>query len=76
MASNLQEIIHLSRNTCTSGGEAVTRAKALLERESLAPDDLANVRTHLGHLENELTALRDLVGCFKFYAIERTGSHG
>lgn len=76
MASNLQEIIHLSRNTCHSGGEAVIRARALLDRNSLAPADLADVRTHLGHLEDELTALNELVGCFKFYAIERTRSHG
>ncbi|MDJ0990141.1 MAG: HAMP domain-containing protein [Desulfobacterales bacterium] len=76
MASNLQEIIHLSRNTCLSGGEAVTRAKVLLERDTLAPADIASVRSHLGHLEDELTALRELVSCFKFYAIERTGSHG
>lgn len=76
MASNLQEIIHLSRNTCTSGGAAVVQARALLARESLAPDELASVRTHLRRLENELTALSDLVGCFKFYAIDRTGPHG
>ena len=76
MASNLQEIIHLSRNTCQSGGEAVTRAQALLAHDSLAPDDIAVVRSQLGHLEDELTALRELVGCFKFYAIERTGSNG
>ncbi len=76
MASNLQEIIHLSRNTCASGGEAVVQAKELLENEALAPADIASVRSHLGHLEDELTALKDLVGCFKFYAIERTGSHG
>lgn len=76
MASNLQEIIHLSRNTCTSGGEAVLQARQLLARDTLAPADIDSVRAHLGHLEDELTALNELVGCFKFYAIERAGSHG
>lgn len=76
MASNLQEIIHLSRNTCNSGGEAVTHARSLLDQDSVAPADLARVRTHLAHLEDELTALHELVGCFKFYAIEGAPSHG
>lgn len=76
MASNLQEIIHLSHNTCTSGGRTVTLASALLARDSVSPEDLETVRAHLGHLEDKLTALDEFVDCFKFYSIDRTRRHG
>ena len=70
MSSNLQEIIHFSRNTCVSGKELLTDASTLLNHNSLNPEELIITRNKLAELDTELETLQNIVDCFKFYSID------
>jgi methyl-accepting chemotaxis protein len=70
MASNLQEIIHLSRNTCQSGVDRLAAARRALAPERPSAQDLAQARADLAQLTQTLATLADMVAEFEFYAID------
>ncbi|MEA3333577.1 MAG: HAMP domain-containing protein [Pseudomonadota bacterium] len=72
MSSNLQEIIHFSLNTCVSGRNLISDATTLLDQSSLIPEELLETRNKLAELDTELTTLKNVVDCFKFYSIDET----
>ncbi len=71
MSSNLQEIIHLSQNTCATGRESLAIVDDILVREGVAPQVLNVVQARLGNLDADLAGLKSVIDCFKFYAIEK-----
>lgn len=70
MASNLQEIIHLSRNTCQAGADRLSAASRALAPDQPSPQALALAREDLAHLTQTLATLGEMVSGFEFYAID------
>lgn len=70
MSSNLQEIIHFSLNTCVSGRKLISDATTLLDQSSLRAEKLLETKNRLAELDTELTTLKNVVDCFKFYSID------
>ncbi len=70
MASNLQEIIHFSLNTCLSGRKLINEANGLLGNPAPKSEELAELRKKLAELDAELAAFKNIVDCFKFYSID------
>lgn len=69
MSSNLQEIILLSRNMCTSGQEFVRRTSKILEPEIINKQELVLVKQEINNLNNELAMLDEFIDYFKFYSL-------
>jgi methyl-accepting chemotaxis protein len=69
MSSNLQEIIHFSLNTCVSGHQLISDTTSLLNHNEPNPKEIHTIKEKLNSLDTELTTLKSIVDCFKFYSI-------
>jgi methyl-accepting chemotaxis protein len=69
MASNLQEIIHMSRNTCVSGEAMLTHVTSAIDQPEPNIGTLPEMHQKIDHFRTELGMLEDALDCFKFYAI-------
>ena len=69
MASNLQEIIHMSRNTCISGEAFLSGMSGALNAREVAPEDIPGILANMDQFRSELGMLEEALDCFKFYAI-------
>lgn len=72
MASNLQEIIHMSRNTCASGQAFLADMAVALDQPEVTGDNLSGIHQRMDHFRAEMGMLEDALDCFKFYAIPET----
>lgn len=71
MSSNLQEIIHMSRNTCASGETCLRAMADGLDQAGLNADDLPRIQHEMDCFRSELGMLGEALDCFKFYAIPK-----
>ena len=70
MSSNLQEIILLSQNMCTSGREFVERSSEILESETLNKEGIIMIKQEIKTFNNELAMLDEFIDYFKFYSLK------
>lgn len=68
MSSNLQEIILLSQNMCSSGNDFVAKVSSVLEHENVTLGDIQNVKEEILHLKEELDMLSEVIEYFNFYS--------
>jgi HAMP domain-containing protein len=71
MSSNLQEIIHMSQNTCTSGQTFLATMAGVLDQPGLNAGDLPRIQREMDCFRSELGLLGEALDCFKFYAIPK-----
>jgi HAMP domain-containing protein len=71
MSSNLQEIIHMSRNTCASGETFLAAMTGVLDQPGRIADDLPRLQQEMDGFRSELGMLGEALDCFKFYAIPK-----
>jgi methyl-accepting chemotaxis protein len=71
MATNLQEIIMLSRAVCDSAGRVTRNASVLVADAPLAPGDANAMAAQLAGLTSELDTLGQVIDCFKLYSVDR-----
>lgn len=71
MSSNLQEIIHMSRNTCASGETFLAAMTGALDRPDDIAGDLPRLQQEMDCFRSELGMLGEALDCFKFYAIPK-----
>jgi methyl-accepting chemotaxis protein len=69
MASNLQEIIHLSRNTCASGQKFLTTMNDASPEAAPNPGHLTGMQVESDRFRSELDMLQAALECFHFYVI-------
>jgi methyl-accepting chemotaxis protein len=69
MASNLQEIIHMSRNTCAAGESFMEEMAAAFDRQGMTAEEIPGFPEKMDQFRSELGMLEDALDCFKFYAI-------
>ncbi|QTA90777.1 HAMP domain-containing protein [Desulfonema magnum] len=71
MSSNLQEIILLSKNLCSSGDKFVENTSAILnDKKTLAVEDIENLKEKTDYLKTELEMLSEVIEYFNFYTIK------
>ncbi len=71
MASNLQEIILLSRNMCSAGNEYIRKTSSILNHQKLSRDNIDKIGKEVLHLKSEVELLSEFIGYFNFYTIEK-----
>jgi methyl-accepting chemotaxis protein len=71
MSSNLQEIIHMSRNTCASGETFLAAMTGALDQPGRIAGDLPRLQQEMDGFRSELGMLGEALDCFKFYAIPK-----
>ncbi len=71
MASNLQEIILLSRRICENGRQFVDQAQKKLANGSMSPEDRDCLRQQVTLLGDELVMLDEIIAYFSFYSSDR-----
>ena len=71
MSSNLQEIIHMSRNTCVSGETFLSAMADGIDPSGLNTDELPRIQREMDGFRSELDMLGEALDCFKFYAIPK-----
>jgi methyl-accepting chemotaxis protein len=71
MSSNLQEIILLSKNMCSSGKEFVNRTSFIQARRHLSTTEIRQVGNDILHLKKEIDVLSELIDFFSFYTVEK-----
>ena len=71
MATNLQEIILLSRNMCSAGNEYIRKTSSILNHQKLSQDNIDKIGKELLHLKNEVELLSEFIDYFNFYTIEK-----
>ena len=71
MSSNLQEIILLSKTMCSSGENFYTQVYDILNRQSLNPEQITEVRKEITHLNKDLNLLKEFTDYFSFYSVEK-----
>ena len=71
MATNLQEIIMLSRAVCDSAGRVTRNTSVLVADAPLAPGDANAMAAQLAGLTSELDTLGQVIDCFKLYSVDR-----
>jgi methyl-accepting chemotaxis protein len=71
MASNLQEIILLSKRMCTNGQGFVDEALHQLQGGHSNRENIQNLQQTISRLGNELAMLNDVISYFSFYTVER-----
>lgn len=71
MASNLQEIILLSQQMCTSGQQFVEQALHRLRDKSFGDADAAVLEQAVQELGTELTMLNEVIAYFSFYSVDQ-----
>jgi methyl-accepting chemotaxis protein len=72
MSSNLQEIILLSKQMCSSGNDFVDNTEFMLEQESLGPEEVAKVGEEIVRLKEEIGMLSEVIEYFNFYTVEKS----
>ncbi len=70
MATNLQEIIMLSRAVCTSADRVTQNTSALVADAAVAPCDAESMAAQLAGLSSELVTLGQVIDCFKLYSVD------
>jgi signal transduction histidine kinase len=70
MASNLQEIILLSRGLCDNGDKHINNSLRQLDGLILGEDEVDALQESIAQLKVELSTLREFVACFKFYSVD------
>lgn len=70
MSSNLQEIILLSKTMCSSGENFYTQVSDILNRQSLNPEQITEVRKEITHLNKNLNLLKEFTDYFSFYSVK------
>lgn len=71
MASNLQEIILLSKRMCTNGQGFVDEALKQLQGGHSSRENIQYLQRSIRELGNELAMLNDVISYFSFYTVER-----
>ncbi len=72
MASNLQEILMLSKGFCSSGKEAVAEMQGYLHNGRVpSPDELKDLQELVSKLDSEMSELEEVVELFNFYTGEK-----
>lgn len=71
MASNLQEIIMLSRNMCSAGNEYIRKTSSILNHRKLNRDNIDKIGKEVLHLKGEVELLSEFIDYFNFYTIEK-----
>ena len=69
MASNLQEVIHMSRNARASGETFLTAMSAALPESAPVAGDQDALQAEMARFRAELDVLQGALDCFNFYAI-------
>ncbi len=72
MSSNLQEIILLSKQMCSSGNDFIDNTGFMLEQENPGHEDIAKVGEEIGRLKEEIGMLSEVIEYFNFYTVEKT----
>lgn len=72
MSSNLQEIILLSKQLCSSGNEFAEKTSFMLEQENPGPGEIAEVREEIVRLNEEIGMLSQVIEYFNFYTVEKS----
>lgn len=70
MSSNLQEIILLSKTMCSSGEKFYTQVSDILNRQSLNPEQITEVRKKIAQLNKNLNLLKEFTDYFSFYSVK------
>ena len=70
MSSNLQEIILLSKTMCSSGENFYTQVSDILNRQSLNPEQITEVRKEIAQLNKNLNLLKEFTDYFSFYSVK------
>ena len=70
MSSNLQEIILLSKTMCSSGENFYTQVSDILNRQSLNPEQITEVRKKIAQLNKNLNLLKEFTDYFSFYSVK------
>ncbi|GAB6909302.1 putative sensor with HAMP domain [Desulfosarcina cetonica] len=70
MATNLQEIVMLSRAVCASAEQVTTRALPLIERVCPTSETTEGVGAQLVRLTSEMQTLGQAIECFKLYSVD------
>lgn len=71
MSSNLQEIIHISRNTCVSGEAFLSAMAGTLHQAGPDAGDLSRLQREMDGFRSELNLLGEALDCFEFYTISK-----
>ena len=71
MASNLQEIIMLSRNMCSAGNEYIRKTSSILNHRKLSRDNIDKIGKEVLYLKGEVELLSEFIDYFNFYTIEK-----
>jgi HAMP domain-containing protein len=71
MASNLQEIILLSKRMCINGQGFVDDALKQIDEGDSSKQSIRNLERTIQELGNELAMLSDVISYFSFYTVER-----
>ncbi len=71
MASNLQEIILLSKQMCRSGERFARKAEVLLGDGRIDEDRTRELKTIIGKMHSELTTLNEVIEFFNIYTVEQ-----
>ena len=74
LASNLQEIILLSRRTCENGQAFVAQALQHLDGGTGQQQDDEQMRRAIEALGEELSMLNEVIAYFSFYTLEKKGN--
>ena len=72
MSSNLQEIILLSKQMCSSGNNFIDNTEFMLEQESLGSEEVAKVGEEISRLKEEIGMLSEVIEYFNFYTVEKS----
>ncbi|OQX21195.1 MAG: hypothetical protein BWK80_34105 [Desulfobacteraceae bacterium IS3] len=72
LSSNLQEIILLSKNLCSTGDDFVEKTAFILEKETPNPEDIKKVAEEITYLSRELETLSEVIEYFNFYTVEKS----
>jgi methyl-accepting chemotaxis protein len=72
MASNLQEIILLSRRMCSQGQLFVTDILAQLKARPVSPDRLEKIETSVKKISKDLSLLEGMMDYFSFYSVDKS----
>jgi len=71
MSSNLQEIILLSKTMCSSGDNFYTQVSDNLNRQSLNPEHINEVRKEIKKLKKNLDLVKEFIDYFPFYSVKK-----
>lgn len=72
MSSNLQEIILLSKQVCSSGNDFVDKTSFILGQENPGAEDIAKIGEEISRLEEEIGMLSEVIEYFNFYTVEKS----